>query len=109
MSKYSIQKLTDSWTVTMGSIGMILETFGTRTEAETALQEFERGERFVNPKKEVWLIGEFVIEPDWGGMQLGDTGDLDINQFEVVKQITQEEYDAYAEQYYQENGGYPGE
>lgn len=62
----------------------------------------------MNPKPDVWVVGDtFVLEAEVGGMQLGEVGQLDMSQFNVVLRLTQEEFDALQEAYYEEHGHYP--
>lgn len=59
---------------------------------------------------EVWIIEDyFVCEPGVEGMQIGELPEFDLSKCKVVKRMTQEEYDALAEAFYQEHGHYPGQ
>ena len=47
--------------------------FDTEDAAAVARDEFERGERTVEKKREVWVVGDrFVVEACDGGVQIGE-------------------------------------
>jgi predicted DNA-binding transcriptional regulator AlpA len=107
-AKYSLLKLTTDWAVTMGEQQIIVESFGTQSDAESALAQYERGERVRNPKWDAWMVDdEFVFEPDVSGKQLGTVTELDMAQFNVVGRFTQVEFDAMTEEFFREHGHYP--
>ena len=86
----------------------IVEILNTEQAARVALGQFERGERKVPVKKDVWVVEDtFVAEPVLGGNELGEVEDLDMNQFNVVLRLTQQEFDALLEDFHKENGEYP--
>ena len=85
----------------MTANGHIIEIFKSRNDAARAMEEFERGERIVLEKQDVWVVGDrFVTEPGMGGVQLGQGHELDMKQFRIVATFTQEEFDAMMQQYY---------
>ena len=108
--KYKLVELTNGWAVAMSANTYIVESFTVKDDALQALTEFEDGKRFVEDKPDVWVIGEsFVTEPGLGGMQIGEVSQLDMNQFNVIQRITQDEYDDMMERFAEENGHYPDE
>jgi hypothetical protein len=108
-SKYDIQKLNGGWVVVMATNWNIMsQFFDTEEQAASARDQFERGERTVDVKSEVWVIGKsFVMEPYLGGMQIGEVGKLDMNQYVVVKQMTQAALDKRMMKYYEKHGEFP--
>lgn len=59
---------------------------------------------------DVWIVAEiFVCEPGIEGMQIGQLPDFDLSKCRVVKRLTQAEYDSMCEDFYEENGYYPGQ
>jgi hypothetical protein len=106
-SKYELTKLVKSWAVKMSASGRIMETFGTKAEASKAIKQYESGTRLAEAKPEVWVVGDYVAEAGFGGMQLGEATQLDLNQYKIVNNFTQEEFDALMEEYHEEEGYYP--
>jgi hypothetical protein len=80
--KYAIQKLQNGWVVILASNGHIMaKWFDTEDAAAIARDDFERGERTVEKKREVWVVGDrFVLEACNGGVQIGEVPALDMNQ-----------------------------
>lgn len=108
-SKYSVKKGSQAWWVMMAD-RLIVETFKTEEEANAAMAEYQTGSRTRNPKWECWIIGEsFVTEPEFNGTQIGEVSELDLRQFEIVNKVTQEGYDDWLEEYFEEHGHYPDE
>lgn len=108
ISKYKIQELTGCWAVLMTANQRIVGTFKTQEAALSALSEFENGERTVEVIQDVWVIGDdFVIEPYLGGMMLGEIIQVDMNQYNVIKRISQEKLDELMETFFEEEGYYP--
>jgi hypothetical protein len=72
-SKYNIQKLNGGWVVVMATNGHIMaQFFDTEEQAVSVRDQFERGERTIDKKPEVWVIGKsFVMEPYLGGCKSG--------------------------------------
>lgn len=58
-------------------------------------------------KKDVWLVDNFVTEAGLGGVSLGERQSLDMSKFSIVSTLTQDEFDALMEEYFQEHGEYP--
>jgi len=106
-SKYELTELVTSWAVTMSASGRIMETFGTNAEASEALKQYESGTRLAESKPEVWVVNDFVAEAGLGGMQLGEVAQLDMKQYNIVDNFTQEEFDALTQEYHEEYGRYP--
>jgi len=107
-SKYGVIKLSGCWAVILTGNEHIVETFETEQAAMIALGEFERGERMVSKKEDVWILDdELVKESGVSGMFLGVVEDLDMNQYNVVKRLTREEYSALEVEYHEEHGCYP--
>jgi hypothetical protein len=105
--KYSVAKGNQAWWVKMAG-RFIVETFKTEEEAIAAMADYKAGSRTRNPKWECWIVGDsFVIEPYIGGNQIGEVGELDLRQFEVTKTISQESFDAWLDEYFEEHGDYP--
>ena len=65
------------------------------------MEAFERGERMVEEKEEVWVVADvFVMEPAVCGLLLGEVPDLDMHQFTVVRRLSQAEFDALVKEYF---------
>jgi hypothetical protein len=107
--KYAIQKLQGGWVVILASNGNIMaKWFDTEDAAAVARDDFERGERTVEKKRDVWVVGDrFVLEACDGGVQIGEVRALDMNQYNVVARFTQSEFDEIAEHFNDEEGHYP--
>lgn len=59
-------------------------------------------------KKDVWIVADcFVVEAYLGGMMLGEKANLDMSEFNIVAEYTQEELDAMFEEFHDEHGHYP--
>lgn len=95
--------------VILASNGHIMaKWFDTEDAAAVARDEFERGERTVEKKREVWVVGDrFVVEACDGGVQIGEVRALDMNQYNVVARFTQSEFDERAEHFKDEEGHLP--
>jgi len=108
-SKYAIQKLLGGWAVTMSANGHLIATgFDSEEAAALARDQFERGERTIVRKRDVWVIGEtFVCESELGGKLIGEVRKLDMNQYHVAERYTQAEFDQMMEDYKDEEGDYP--
>jgi hypothetical protein len=107
--KYAIQKLQGGWVVVMASNGHIMaKWFDTERAAAVARDQFERGERSMDKKTDVWVIAErFVCEAGLGGMQIGEARSLDMNQYNVVARFSQAEFDEMMNEFNGEEGHYP--
>ena len=87
---------------------IVAKFFETEEQAAAARDQFERGELSVGKKAEVWVIGKsFVMEPYLGGMQIGEVSKLDMNQYSVVKEMTQAAFDKRMMKYYENHGCFP--
>lgn len=91
----------------MLSNGRLMETFPTKEEAEAAASEWDAGLKVASSLPEIWIIDNFVVEAGLGGMLLGQVHEVDLWQYKLVRELTQREYDAEAEQYFNEFGYYP--
>lgn len=108
-SKYHLETLNQRWGVAM-ECGYIVELFSTEESAILALSEFENGNRFVKNKEDIWVIGgQFASAPGLGGTQIDEVANLDMNQFNVVRELTQEKYEQEVKAYYKQHGSYPEE
>ena len=106
--EYGVRGWGKEWAVTMGRSGLILETQPSEELAEIARHEYAAGEREAPSRHEVWLIAEsFISEPWLGGMQIGEARELDIRHFEVVRRLSQDEFDGEIQEYHEEHGHYP--
>jgi hypothetical protein len=107
--KYAIQKLNVGWVVIMASNRHIMtERFDTEDAAAVVRDAFERGERTVDKKRDVWVVADvFVCEASLGGQQIGEISALDMNQYNVTARFTQAEFDEMLEQFMDEEGHYP--
>ena len=106
--EYGVRGWGKEWAVTMGRSGLILETQPSEELAEIARCEYALGKREAPRRRDVWLIEDhFISEPWFGGMQIGETSELDIRHFEVVRRLSQEEFDEMMEAYREEHGYYP--
>jgi len=47
------------------------------------------------------------MEPYLGGMLIGEVNELDMNQYVVIKQMTQAAFDKLMMKYYEKHGGFP--
>lgn len=107
-TKFGLQRLNDGWAVVMLANNHIVEVFDSEGAASSAMEAFERGERAVRKKVDVWLVDDaYVMEPDLGGKLLGEVKQLDMNQFQIVRRLNQGEFDALMEDHRDEDGGYP--
>ena len=106
--EYEIRRLVQGWAVTMGGTGLILETHSTEELAELARREYAAGEREAPHRPEVWIVADtFIAEPGMGGLQIGETEELDVRHFKVVRRLSQEEFNEEMEAYREEHGNYP--
>jgi hypothetical protein len=107
--KYAIQKLNVGWVVIMASNRHIItERFDTEEAAAVVRDAFERGERTVDKKRDVWVVAEvFVCGASLGSQQIGEVSALDMNQYNVTARFTQAEFDEMLEQFKDEEGHYP--
>lgn len=107
--KYALRHLHGGWVIVMASNGqMMAKGFGTEAAAACARDEFERGERKVETKMDVWVIAEaFVCEPYLGGKLIGEAGTLDMRQYNVVERLSQSEFDRLMNEFNDANGHYP--
>ena len=101
ISKYKIEKLGGGWAVLMSANECIVESFFQTREADLeVLSVFENVERTVEDKWDVWVIGNtYVGEPSLYGIDLGEVSQLDMNQYNVVRRLSQKEYDELIEEY----------
>jgi len=108
-AKYGIQQLAGGWVVTMATNGHIVEKwFETEHQAASVRDQFERGERTVDKKQDVWVIAKsFVMEPYLGGTMIGEVGKLDMNQYVVVRQMTQAALDKAMMKHFEKHGEFP--
>jgi hypothetical protein len=104
---YDVIKLSGGWAVVMAANGHIVEFFPTETAAMGALREFECGRRVHPVKNDVWIVGDFVCEAGLGGMLLGEVDQLDMRAYNVVQELSQEEFDELMEGFQEEHGYYP--
>jgi len=90
----------------MASNGHIMaKWFDTEDAAADARDEFERGERTVEKKREFLVVGDrFVVEACDGGVQIGEVRASDMNGYHVVARFTQSEFDERAEHFNDEEG-----
>ena len=89
--------------------GRYMETFATREEAEAALPDWELGRKVASHLPDIWVVGDFVAEAGIDGTQLGEVHEIDLRQYKVVREISQEEHDSEVQQYFEEFGHYPGQ
>ena len=107
-TRHEVVEVAGGWAVMMTACRWIVELCTTKGAAGSALGAFERGERQVATKKDVWVVADtFVAEPVLGANELGEVGELDMRLFNVVLRLSQGEFDVLAEKYHKENGEYP--
>jgi hypothetical protein len=58
-------------------------------------------------KEQVWVVGGYVMKASLGGQQIGDLASIDIDRYNVVNTITQEEFDQLMKEYFDKHGCYP--
>jgi hypothetical protein len=58
-------------------------------------------------RKSVWIVGgSFIVEPYLGGQQLAEVGHMDLTGYDVTH-VSQEEFDAMLQEFFEEHGHYP--
>lgn len=57
---------------------------------------------------DVWIIADsFVCEAGLGGLMLGEVTKLDMSKYNVVKRLTQENFDKLMTKFFEKNGHFP--
>ena len=106
---YRIAERNNGWSVIMTAPDRPMETFSSREEAMDALSSWELGVKQASSKPDVWLVGNFVAEAGIDGPQLGEREEVDLRQYTVIREISQETHDAEVEAFFDEHGHYSGE
>lgn len=108
-SMYSLKKLSGGWAVVMTANRRIMEIQPTEAKANEMLSLYTAGERTSANKPPVIIVDGFVCEANGyeAGIQIGEVHEIDLKQYEVVRTMSQEDFDEEAEEYFRENGHYP--
>lgn len=85
-----------------------MEIFPDEGTVLCALGEFERGERILSERPMVSIVGDFVVESE-SGVQLGEAALVDLRQFTIVGEVSQDDFDDEMDEFFREHGHYPGQ
>lgn len=109
MKQYKIVKIDTGWAVaTKSADEIVTQIYADRKIAAAACKTCETAEYFPGRKLKVWVIGEhFVCEAGLGGMQIGAVKHLDMNEYQVVRRLSQIEFDGLMNDFYEEESHYP--
>ena len=105
---YEMRETQGGCAIRAGHSGYILEYFSDREQGRAALAEYQAGVRVAPDRPEAWLVADYFIgEASVSGIQWGTTDELDLRHFDVVRHLTQDEFDAEVEAFFLEFGHYP--
>ena len=90
---YGVIKTRTGWSVAMIAPARLIERLPTQGAAEAVPPEWELGLKTAADLSDIWIAGDFVAEAGIEGTQLGELHEVDLRQYTIVKEVSQEGYD----------------